>query len=307
MVELSVIIVSWNVRDLLRACLRSVRASWSRDEGLEVIVVDNASTDGSVEMVRREFPDVRLIANSNNVGFTTGNNQGAAMATGRYLVLLNPDTETLGRALPAMVEYLEAHSDVGALGPRLLNTDRTIQSSRRRFPTLATAALESTVLQQWWPDNGVLRRYYVQDRDDDETLDVDWVVGACLMTRRDAWRQIGGLDTDYFMYSEELDWCYRLKKAGRRVIYLPAAEVVHHGGQSSRQVLAFQHIRFQRSKIRFFRKHHGPCVGAALRGLLLCNYAYQFTAEGLKWLVGHKRALRAERLRAYGQVLRSGL
>jgi N-acetylglucosaminyl-diphospho-decaprenol L-rhamnosyltransferase len=307
-IELSVVIVNWNVRDLLRSCLRSVYAGWGADlAGLEVWVVDNASTDGSAAMVHAEFPAAIVLENRDNVGFTVGNNQAIGRARGRCVLLLNPDTEVLGDALHAMVACLDAHPDIGALGPQLLNVDRTVQSSRRRFPTFRTALLESTVLQQWWPDNNVLRRYYVLDRDDAEFQDVDWVVGACLMARQEALARIGGLDEGYFMYSEEMDWCYRLKQAGWRVVYLPTARVVHYGGQSSRQVVAAQHIHFQRSKIRFFRKHRGAAYAALLRGFLLLNYGYQAAAEGLKWLVGHKRPLRAERLRAYGQVLRSGL
>jgi hypothetical protein len=172
---------------------------------------------------------------------------------------------------------------------------------------LATAVLESTAVQQWWPDNATLRRYYVLDRGDDQTQDVDWIVGACVLARREAFRQVGPLDEAFFMYSEEMDWCYRLKQAGWRVVYLPQAQVIHFSGQSSRQVVAAQHIYFQRSKIRFFRKHRGAASATALRAFLLLNYFYQLTVESLKWAVGHKRPLRAERIRAYSQVLRSGL
>jgi N-acetylglucosaminyl-diphospho-decaprenol L-rhamnosyltransferase len=306
--ELSIIIVSWNVRDLLRTCLQSIYATWPGDSAaLELLVVDSASSDGSADMVRAEFPRVTLIENRQNVGFTAGNNQAIARSGGRYVLLLNPDTVLLPGALPAMVAYLEAHPEIGVVGPKLLNPDRTVQSSRRRFPTLSTAFLESTVLQQWWPNNDTLRRYYILDRNDDETLDVDWVVGACLMVRREAIAHVGGLDDGFFMYSEEMDWCYRLKQAGWGVIYLPAAQVIHYGGQSSRQVVADQHIYFQRSKIRFFKKHRGVWVAALLRSFLLVNYAYQLAAESLKWAVGHKRPLRAGRIRAYSQVLKSGL
>ena len=308
MFELSIIIVSWNVRDLLRTCLRSIYATWSDDpSALELLVVDSASSDGSADMVRTEFPQVTLIENQQNVGFTVGNNQAIARAQGRHVLLLNPDTEILPGALPAMIAYLDAHPEIGVIGPKLLNPDRTVQSSRRRFPTLSTAFLESTVLQQWWPNNDTLRRYYILDRSDDETLDVDWVVGACLMVRREAIAWVGGLDEGFFMYSEEMDWCYRLKQAGWLVVYLPAAQVIHYGGQSSRQVVADQHIYFQRSKIRFFKKHRGVWVAALLRSCLLLNYAYQLVAESLKWVVGHKRPLRAGRIRAYSQVLKSGL
>jgi len=306
--DLSIVIVNWNVRDLLRDCLESVYAGWQTDsDALEVIVVDNASSDGSSAMIRAEFPQVVLIENCDNVGFTVGNNQAIELARGRYVMLLNPDTEVLGEAPRTMVRYMDDHPEVGVVAPKLLNPDGTVQPSRRQFPILATAFLESTVLQQWWPDNKVLRAYYMQDTSDAKTQEIDWGVGACLTVRRETIEQVGLLDESFFMYSEEMDWCYRIKQAGWHIVYLPTAEVTHYGGQSSKQVIAAQHIHFQRSKIRFFRKHWGALQGTLVRGFLLLNYLYQLVMESLKWAVGHKRPLRAERIRAYSQVLRSGL
>jgi N-acetylglucosaminyl-diphospho-decaprenol L-rhamnosyltransferase len=302
--DLTIVIVSWNVGELLRRCLQSILAT---ELDVEVVVVDNASIDGSPEMVRAAFPQVRLIANDENRGFTAANNQGLAVAQGRCLLLLNPDTEVVADALATMVRYLEAHPAVGALGPRLLFPDGRQQPSRRRFPTLATALVESTVIQEWWAENRILRRYYMADTPDDAVQPVDWVVGACLLVRRDVYEQVGGLDEGFFMYSEELDWCKRIKDAGWEVVYLPTATVIHHEGKSSEQVVPARHIRFQTSKVRYFRKHHGWPQAEMLRCFLLATYVYQLAREGLKWLVGHKRPLRAERMRAYSQVLRSGL
>ena len=305
MVDLSIVIVSWNVRDLLRQCLLSIRANLQACNP-ELIVVDNVSTDGSAEMVRAEFPDVHLIANAENRGFPAANNQGIAIAQGRYVLILNPDTEVVGDALAEMVAYADANPDVGMVGPQLLNKDGSVQSSRRRFPTLETALLESTWLQPYAPRR-LLEHYYVQDQPDDATLDVDWVKGAALMARREAIVQVGLMDEGYFMYSEELDWCKRFKDADWRVVYLPAAQIVHYGGKSSDQVVTSRHIHFQTSKVRYFRKFHGRFVGELLRWFLLGNYVCQLGLEGAKWLVGHKRSLRAERVAAYRQVLRSGL
>lgn len=303
MPDLSVIIVNWNVRDLLRRSLHSVLAP-RRACGLEVIVVDNGSRDGSVEMVRTEFPQVHLIANPDNRGFPAANNQGLAVARGRYVLLLNPDTEVVGDALETLLAFADDHPDVGVVGPQLLNPDGTVQSSRRRFPTLATALLESTWLQPYAPRR-LLARYYVLDRPDNEVQEVDWVTGAALMARREAVEEVGPLDEGFFMYSEELDWCRRFREAGWRVVYLPTARIVHHVGKSSEQVLPARHIHFQTSKVRYFRKHHGPAAAEALRLVLLGNYLWQMGVEGAKWLLGHKRPLRAARLGAYRQVVRA--
>jgi N-acetylglucosaminyl-diphospho-decaprenol L-rhamnosyltransferase len=302
--ELSIIIVNWNVRDLLRDCLRSIEAG--RDDlTLEVIVVDSASSDGSVEMVRAEFPWVHLMACVENVGFPRGNNIGLAKAAGAYLLLLNPDTLVLENALPAMVAYLRSQPEIGALGPKLLNPDGSIQSSRRRFPTLATGFFESTWLERLAPD--VLKHYYALDLPDDVTGDVDWVTGACIMVPRAAYETVGGLDEGYYMYSEELDWCRRIKESGRRVVYYPPARVIHHYGKSSEQAVTARHINFQRAKLRYFRKYHGRGAAMALRGFLLLSYAWQLVMEGVKGLLGSKPALRRQRVRAYFDVLRSGL
>jgi GT2 family glycosyltransferase len=306
MVDLSIIVVNWNVCELLRRCLTSISAERKRPTALEIIVVDNGSADSSVEMVETEFPHVRLIANADNRGFAAANNQGIAIARGRYVMLLNPDTEVLGGALEALVDFGDAHTDVGVIGPQLLNPDRSVQSSRRRYPTLSTALFESTWLEPRAPRR-LLERYYVLDRPDDTTQDVDWVDGAALMVRRKVIEQTGLLDEGFFMYSEELDWCRRIKEAGWRVVYLPTARVVHHRGKSSEQVVVARHIYFQTSKVRYFRKHHGRLTSGFLRWFLLGNYVWQIAVEGLKWLVGHRRTLRAERIAAYRQVLASGL
>jgi len=311
MVDLSIVILSWNVCDLLRQCLKSV----ARDRPLsadhpplatEIIVVDNASSDGSVEMVRAEFPGVRLIANQANRGYTGGNNDGIAAATGRYVMILNPDTRVLDDALVAMVAYADAHPDVGVVGPQLLNPDGSVQSSRRRFPTLMTGLFESTWLQSLAPRD-VLRRYYVRDQPDAAIQEVDWLFGACFLVRREVIQQVGTLDEDFFMYSEEMDWCRRIRQAGWKVVYLPEAQVIHYGGKSSDQVAAQRHIYFQTSKVRYFRKHHGAWTAGMLRVALLAMYAWLLVLEAGKGAVGHKRTLRRERVRAYWQVLRSGL
>jgi len=301
---LSILIVNWNVRDLLRDCLRSIDRGRG-DLNVEVIVVDSASSDDSAAMVAAEFPWVVLLPQAENVGFPRGNNIALAQARGDYLLLLNPDTVVVDDALAVMVAYLRENPDVGALGPQLLNPDGSVQSSRRRFPTLATGFFESTWLEELAP--GVLRRYYALDLPDDRTADVDWLVGACIMIPRAVYGQVGGLDEAYFMYSEELDWCRRIKAAGWRVVYHPAARIVHHVGKSSEQAVTARHINFQRAKLRYFLKFHGRAVTGILRNFLMASYAWQLLLEAAKGALGSQPALRRQRVRAYREVLRSGL
>lgn len=316
--DLEIVIVSWNVIDLLEDCLSSIYGATGARldaEGVlhlgsyavKVHVVDNASSDGSPQMVRERFPGVELTANPTNLGFTRGNNLALRRCRARHVLLLNPDTRIVGEALTKMLDYMERHPDVGVLGPQLRYGDGSLQSSRRRFPSFMTALMESTLLQQWFPKNRWLQRYHVQDVPADRVQDVNWVTGACMLVRRDVLRTVGLLDEDFFMYSEELDWCRRIVDAGWRVVYFPHAVVVHHGGRSSDQVVAERHIHFQRSKILYFRKHHGRIVAEVLRLFILGTYLFQVVEEGLKYLVGHKRPLRRARLRAYAKVLRSGL
>ncbi len=322
MVDLSIVIVSWNVSTLLRRCLQSIggpgasrgrdgsdalgRGADAADLTIEIIVVDNGSLDGSVELVREQFGDVRLIANEDNRGFSAANNQGIRVAHGRYVLVLNPDTEITGDALAKLVAFADGHPDVAMAVPQLLNADGTIQSSRRRFPTLLTALFESTWLEPWAPGR-LLKHYHVLDQPNDAIQEVDWVTGAAMLVRREAIDEVGLLDEGFFMYSEELDWCRRISEAGWRIVYVPTAQVVHYGGKSSEQTGAARHIHFQTSKVRYFRKHHSRMTAEVLRWFLLANYAWQIGLEGTKWLMGHKRPLRARRIADYHQVLASGL
>ncbi|HEY84557.1 MAG TPA: glycosyltransferase family 2 protein [Chloroflexi bacterium] len=300
---LSVIIVNWNVKDLLRQCLQSVIASEIQGE-VEIIVVDSASGDGSAAMVRQEFPRIKLIASDENLGYAKGNNIGAAQASGDYLFLLNPDTRLEADTLATLNAYLQAHPGVGALAPQLLWPDGSTQSSRRRFPTLATLFWESTLLHQWFPRNKFARAYHCDDISPAKTTRVDWAVGAALFIRRKAWEQVGGLDETLFMYFEETDWQRRAAKAGWEVHYLPAAQVTHYEGQSSGQVFAARTIRFQRSKIRYTKKYFGKGWALTLRFFLWLTFAFQWGEETVKWVVGHKRLLRRERMSAYLEVLK---
>lgn len=304
MIDLSIVVLNWNVRDLLDRCLASLRSDRC---ALEIIVVDNASRDDSVALVRAKYPHATVIANTENRGFTGGNNQGIEASRGRYVMVLNPDTKVLGDALDRLAAYLDQHPAVGALGPQLLNPDRSIQSSRRRFPTLLTALFESTWLQGLAPQR-ILTNYYMADVPPDQPHEVDWLNGACTVFRREVLDRVGLYDAQtFFMYSEELDLCRRVKEAGWQIVYLPEAQVVHYVGQSSDQVVAARHIYFQTSKVRYFRKWHGAFQANILRLWLLGQYVWQIGLEGVKGLLGNKRELRKQRVKVYWQVVRTRL
>ncbi len=304
MIDLSIVILNWNVRDLLERCLASLR---SMRYVLEIIVVDNASQDGSVAMLEAKYPRVEVIANAVNRGFTGGNNQGIEASHGRYVMVLNPDTEMLGDALDQLVTYLDGHPDVGAIGPQLLNPDRSIQSSRRRFPTLATVFFESTWLQSMAPQR-ILTRFYMDDVPASPAHEVDWLSGACTLFRRAVLDSVGLYDAqNFFMYSEELDLCRRVKEAGWKIVYLPEAQVVHHVGKSTDQAVAARHIYFQTSKVHYVRKWHGAFPASLLRLFLLSQYGWQIGLESVKGWLGSKRELRRQRVKAYWQVVRTGL
>ncbi|MCY3797387.1 MAG: glycosyltransferase family 2 protein [Chloroflexi bacterium] len=313
LLDLSIIIVSWNVGELLDRCLASLHKTrratrpGSQDEfSFEIIVVDSASEDGSAELVRERHSTVVLLPQKENVGFTRGNNIGLAQARGAYLLLLNPDTEVSPDALATMLDYMNRHPRTGILGPHTLNSDDSHQSTRRRFPTLLTGIFESTWLSAWAPA-AVERTYRMLDTRDDDILQADWVQGSALLLRREVYDGIGGLDEGFTMYSEELDYCRRAKSAGWGVTYHGGAYITHHGGKSSEQAGALKQIHFQSSKLRYFRKHHGYGHYLILRAILLLQFSWQLCLESVKGALGHKRDLRARRIRIYWQVLRNGL
>ena len=228
-------------------------------------------------------------------------------AKARFIYFLNPDTELLPGSLWALYNGINEDETIGAIGPQLRYTDGALQSNRRRFPGPLTGFFESTWLEQMWPRNPWTRSYHIAEWPADSRQDVDWLVGAALLVRGDVLAALGGFDPQFFMYSEETDLCRRIKRAGWRVVYDPAAIVIHAEGRSSGQVSAQRHILFNRSKVRYARKWHGPVWAALLRRYLLAEFRLQLASESVKALLGHKRELRRSRIGAYRDVLKSGL
>lgn len=302
---LDVVIVSWNTRELLRACLRQLLAE---DIVRRVVVVDNGSHDGSATMVAAEFPEVMCIAERTNHGFAGGNNIGLrhilADRPAPYICSLNPDTLVQRGALQRLVTYLAGHPTVVGVGPMLRYGDGSWQSSRRRFPTLGMYLAESTPLAQWWPTNPWIGRYQMTDQPQDAITEADWLVGAALVVRSARVQEVGLFDAGFTLYSEELEWQRRLT-AGQHgaMVYLPTAVIEHYEGQSSSQIPMQRLIWFVQSRLRDAQLALGRGRRIFLQICYVLMYGCEWLIEASKWLLGHRRALRAERLRTYGAVI----
>lgn len=252
LMNLSIVIVNWNTCDLLEQCLRSIFAHPPSGD-FEVWVVDNASTDGSREMVQTKFPSVQLLVNEDNPGFARANNQAIHHTFGKYILLLNPDTVVMPGTLAELIQFMDENPQAGVAGPRLLNPDQSLQVSCYPRPTL---------FREFW------RMFHLESISHQGTYpmelwsleickEVDVLKGACLILRRDTLNQVGLLDEDYFIYSEEVDLCYRVQRAGWRLYWVPQAQLIHFGGQSTQQVAQEMFLMLYKGKILYFRKHYG--------------------------------------------------
>lgn len=275
-IDLSIVIVSWNTRDLLAGCLESVDR-FQPGCAYDVWVVDNASADGSAAMVRERFPWVQLIENAGNVGFATANNQAISASPGRYVVLLNSDTEVQLGALQALVDFMEERPRAGAIGACLLNADGTLQVSCGPIPTPWREFWRLLLLERLWP--ATVYRMHRWDRMVPRRVQI--IKGACLMLRRDALAEIGLLDESYFMYTEEIDLCHRLALEDWELWWVPAAQVLHYGEASSGQVADAMFVQLYRSKVLFFRKFGGPRRANRFKFLLWLAYGPRVAAASL--------------------------
>lgn len=252
MCDLSIVIASWNARDYLIECLASIEETVAKHV-LEIIVVDNASDDGSGDAVRSGYPEVRIIRNEKNLGFAKANNQGLRASEGRYIALINSDIKVLGGCMDALVNYLDQHADVGIAGPRVLNADRSLQPSCRRLPSPLNLTAEALGLQNVFPGLGTFMREWPHDRD----RDVEVLSGCFWIVRREALESVGLLDEDFFIYGEDLDWCRRFAAAGWRVRFTPVAEAIHYGGGSSANAPVRFFIEMQKANLHYWGKHYG--------------------------------------------------
>ena len=276
--RLSVVIVSFHSRDSLSCCLESI----ARDAGAvpcEVIVVDNASRDGTVEWLAAAHPRVRAIENTDNAGFTRGVNQGLAAARGEALFVLNPDCELLPGAIERLLATLAAEPALAAVAPALVDDRGRVARSCGRFPTLWTLLADHFGLARAFPGSRLFGGYKYGGRAMDTLGRVDWASGAALLVTRAAWERLGGLDERIFMYMEEVDWCRRAAAAGLGVRYVPEARVVHVGQQSSRRAPGPSYLHNLRSRVYYFGKHHGPFAAFAAKLILAGSLALKCLAS----------------------------
>ncbi|MDZ7798396.1 MAG: glycosyltransferase family 2 protein [Patescibacteria group bacterium] len=254
--ELSIIIVSWNVSKHLNICLNSIYKN-SENIEFEIIVIDNNSKDNTLSLIKKKFPQVKLISNKKNFGFATAVNQGLAQSKGKYLLLLNPDTVLLPDTLKKSLTYMKKNHFTGVMGPKILNSDLSLQPSCRRFPTTLSQTLILLKIHHIFPKLRSLRKYLMQDFDYKESKEVDQVMGAYFLIRRSVLEKVGGFDENFYILFEEVDFCRRVKEVGLKVDFYPLVKIIHHGGESFKKVKSIRsQINFNRSLLYYFKKYH---------------------------------------------------
>lgn len=297
----SIILVNYNTREMTLRCLRALFDD-VRDLTAEVWVVDNASTDGSVAAIRDAFPAVKLIENSTNRGFGAANNQVMRQAFGQNFLLLNTDAFLQPGALPAMLSYFHAHPHVGVAGPKLVNADGSLQHSCFRFPTPARAVFENSWMSALLPNHPVIGDYRRWNHDTER--EVDWIVGACMLVRREVFEKTGGFDEMFFMYAEEADWQKRIRDAGWSIGFTPAAVVTHLGGASGTAEKTRINRHFFESLDYYQRKHHGTGGLIAFRAAMVCGCGMRAFLWMGAWALPRKRAVAVAKIRMHLWLVR---
>ncbi|MEM8487000.1 MAG: glycosyltransferase [Bacteroidota bacterium] len=320
-VDVSVVIVNYNVREFLEQAMRSVEKA-SAQLRVELFVVDNNSSDGSVEMVRKRFPEAHLISNKENTGFSKANNQAIRMANGRYLLILNPDTIIQEDTLTSLVRFMDAHPDAGAAGCKILNADGTFApESRRAFPTPAVAFYRITGLSKLFPNSPTFGKYNLSYLSPDETCEVDALSGSCMFVRKDALYQdheettveaqpdagAGLFDEDFFMYGEDLDWCYRIQQAGWKIYYTPETQIIHYKGESTKKGDLRYVLLFYGAMLRFAEKHFKNRHSWFFRLFLRCGIIARGTLHMLSNWVRRNAGALADVALSFGVMAGAGI
>lgn len=267
LMDLSIIIVNWNTREFLSACLRSIEANPPAC-AYEVLVIDNASADGSAEMVRESFPRARLIANEKNLGYAEGNNRGFRESSGEYILLLNADVQVKAGALDALLRFGRDHSHAAAVGCRLVGLDGRVQRSCRSFPDPWGVLFEYAGLSRVFPGSRFFGRYRMTYFPYTREAEVDQPMGSCLLLSRQAIADVGKFDQDFPIFFNEVDWCWRAKAKGWRIYFMPDAEVIHHGGASTSQMRPEMIRESHRALKTFYAKHYRGRIGAPMYALI---------------------------------------
>lgn len=284
LMELSTVIVNYRSRDDLLECLAALAAD-TTGMAHETVIVDNSPGDGALDAVAARFPDARGIANAENVGFARAVNQGIAASTGAFVLLMNPDCVIAKGSVPVLLAHLRAHPRTAIAGPRIVDSDGALQLSARSFPTHLTFLFNRySLLTRLFPNNPWSRRYLLTDWDHRSTREVDWLSGACMLVRREAIAEVGGMDERFFMFNEDVDWCRRMKLSGWKVTYVPEAEVVHHIGASKGKVATKVIVERHRGMIHYFHKHHpaNPIVTLIADGLIMLRAGLMLTANAFR-------------------------
>jgi len=279
--DLSIIIVSWNARQHLLNCLRSVADAWPYRQ--EIIVVDNASTDGSPEALEKQFPNIVLIKNQENMGFARANNIGIQRSSGRYLCLVNSDVIVLENCLNTLVEFMDENPSVGLAGPRILNPDRTLQPSCRHFPSLWNNLCQAVGLNHVFPKSAFFSEDFMRYWAHDEVRKVDVLSGCFWIARREAVEQVGFLDEEFFFYGEDVDWCKRFHLAGWGVVFYSEAEAIHFGGASSGNAPLKYFLELQNANLRYWRKHYGCLGGWGYTAISLLRHTLRLILAGIRY------------------------
>jgi len=286
--KLSIIIVNYNTKNFLANCLSAIYKT-PPSYPFELIVVDNASEDGVRKFLSDKFPKVRIIGNNYNVGFARANNQGLSKAKGECILFLNPDVVPKPEAIDKLVEFMMQHKDAGCVGGKLLNPDGSLQFSCRRFPTFFNVFFgRRSLLTKLFPNNRISKNFLLTDLDYNKVQKVDWVMGACMMTRKEVLERIGGFDEDYFLFVEDVDFCYRLRKANLSTYYLPDAQFFHFRGVSTDRFWRKSLKEHNLGMYKFFVKHYKPVL--PLRIILYIGLVFRILSiMGVKSLINHNR------------------
>jgi len=287
--DISVVIVGWNAKRYLEVCLDSLFSSPPR-RSMEIIVVDNASDDGSSEMITTQFPQAKVIRSEENLGFSRGNNLGIRGSLGHYIALVNPDVIVFPGCLDALADFLDQNPNVGNVGPRVFNADLTQQSTCRRFPTLWNNFCSATGLAMKFRNSKLFAGEHMFYFPHDRTLSVDVLVGCFSFIRRETFDQVGLLDESLFMYGDDLDWCRRCWKAGWQVVFYPGARAIHDRGKITAQYPVRFAVAQQQSVLYYWRKHHGFWGVMSIRGIILFHHLARYTLAVLSGLARQEQS-----------------